>query len=258
MSSSSSPSNEVFTNELIQQRLKPYLDNTPSHVDQLSQTIPRLKRSRRASVLVPLYCNPVTNRIEVLLIKRSEKMRSHTGMVAFPGGMSDPTDRDRIHTAEREAFEEIGLEPHQYSLVGCLLPITDSRVVVITPVIALLHSPKFVDFRLSPDEATDAFYVDLEQFLFANENYKMLEVGDDFITHHFSIDKYNIWGVTAYELILVATLIYQRIPQFPVYRHEKYLDLQQIMQQQKDFFRLCVDRRYGNKTDENTKERSRL
>lgn len=172
--------------------------------------------------------------------------------------MSDPTDRDSTHTAEREAFEEIGVEPHQYSIVGSLLPITDSRLVVITPVVALIHSPKFVDFRLSPDEATDAFYLDLEHFLFSNENYKMLEVGDDFITHHFSIDKYHIWGVTAYELIIIATLIYQRTPEFPVFRHEKYLDLKQITKQQKDFFRMCVDLRYRDQTRDNRKEKSRL
>ena len=77
----SSSSNEIFTNELVRQRLIPYLDRTPSYVDELTQSLPELKRSRRASVLVPLYCNEETNRIEVLLIKRSEKMRSHTGMI---------------------------------------------------------------------------------------------------------------------------------------------------------------------------------
>ncbi len=80
-SSSSSSSNEIFTNEFLRQRLTPYLDKTPNYIDELSENVPRLKRSRRASVLVPLYCNQITNQIEVLLIKRSEKMRSHTGMV---------------------------------------------------------------------------------------------------------------------------------------------------------------------------------
>ena len=84
MSSSSlaaSSSNEIFTNESIRKRLIPYLDKTPTYVDELSRTIPKLKRSRRASILVPLFCNQTTNRIEVLLIKRSETMRSHTGMI---------------------------------------------------------------------------------------------------------------------------------------------------------------------------------
>ena len=172
--------------------------------------------------------------------------------------MTDPTDRDAIHTAEREAEEEIGLEPSQYSLVGCLLPLTDSRLVVITPVVALLHSPKFVNFRLSPDEATDAFYVDLEQFLFANANYHAFEHGDHFLLHHFDVDKYHIWGVTAYQLILLATFIYQRAPQFPIFRHEQYLDLKQTRKQQMDFFRLCVSHSDRGQPKQHTIEKSRL
>ncbi|CAF1390923.1 unnamed protein product [Adineta ricciae] len=120
---------------------------------------------------------------------------------------------------------------------------------------SLVHILSFV---FTHYEATDAFYVDLEQFLHANENYKMLEVGDDFVTHHFTVDKYHIWGVTAYALVLVATLVHQRTPQFPVYRYEEYFDLQKITKQQKDFFRLCVDLRYRDKTRENNKEKSRL
>ncbi len=64
--------------------------------------------------------------------------------------------------------------------------------------------------------------------------------------------------MTAYQLIILATLIYQRTPQFPVFRHEQYLDLKQITKQQKDFFRMCVDLRYRDKTNEDNKEKSRL
>lgn len=168
--------------------------------------------------------------------------------------MTDPTDRDSIHTAQREAFEEIGLEPHQYSIVGCLLPITDMRLVLITPVVALIHSPKFVDFRLSEEEVTEAFYVDLELFLDGNENYEALEVGDDFVTHHFQADKKLIWGVTAYELIILATLVFQRPPNFPVFRDGKYFQLETITDQQRDFFRMCINGRFST----SNKEKSRL
>lgn len=78
MSSSASP---TFSPDLLRERLQPHLDRTSSYVDELGREVARLKRARRASVLVPLFCNEQTNRIEVLLIKRSEKMRSHTGMV---------------------------------------------------------------------------------------------------------------------------------------------------------------------------------
>lgn len=33
------------------------------------------------------------------------------GEVALPGGKRDPTDRDDVHTALREAQEEVGLDP---------------------------------------------------------------------------------------------------------------------------------------------------
>lgn len=161
--------------------------------------------------------------------------------------MSDSTDFDTIHTAEREAKEEIGLKAEHYSTLGCLPPITDSRAVMITPVVALLNSPKFVDFRLLLDEAADAFYLDLKQFLYMKNNYKMFEIGDHFVTHHFDIDKYHIWGVTAFELIIIATIIFQQVPEFAFFRHEQQLNLKLLSEQLKEHFKICVG--YKNKTE---------
>lgn len=73
----------------------------------------------------------------------------------------------------------------------------------------------------------------------------MLEVGDHFVTHHFNIDKYHIWGVTAFELVILATLIYQQLPEFPFFRHEQQLDLKLFTEQLKKHFRMCVN--YRNK-----------
>lgn len=161
--------------------------------------------------------------------------------LVFPGGMLDSTDRDTIHTAQREAEEEIGLKPEYYSVLGCLPPITDSRVVMITPIVALLNSSKFLDYHLSNDEIIEAFYLDLEQFLYKKNNYKLFEVGDHFVTHHFNINKYHIWGVTAFELIIIASIIYQKLPEFSFFRHEKQLDLNLLNEQLKEHFQMCVN-----------------
>jgi 8-oxo-dGTP pyrophosphatase MutT (NUDIX family) len=172
--------------------------------------------------------------------------------------MSDLTDRDTIHTAEREAEEEIGLKLEHYLTLGCLPPVTDSRAIMITPVVALLNSPKFVDFRLALDETTDAFYLDLKQFLYSKNNYKMLEVGDHFVTHHFDIERNHIWGVAAFELIVIASLVFQQLPEFPFFRHGQQIDLKLFTQQLKTHFQLCVNYQKKAQLKEELDEISRL
>jgi len=73
-------SNEKFTNDLLRKRLMPYVSKT-SYVDELCEISPKLKQRRKASVLLPLYCNERTNQVEILVLKRSDKVRSHRGMV---------------------------------------------------------------------------------------------------------------------------------------------------------------------------------
>lgn len=158
---------------------------------------------------------------------------------AFPGGMTDSTDIDAVHTAKREAEEEIGLSSSNYSILGCLPPITDSRAVMITPVVALLNS-KFENFRLLLDETSEAFYLDLEQFLYRKNNYRLTKIGDHFVTHQFDIGSNHIWGVTAFQLIVLATIIYRQTPEFDFFRHHQQLDLDRLCQQLKEHFHLCI------------------
>ncbi|CAF1039468.1 unnamed protein product [Didymodactylos carnosus] len=223
----------AFTLDILKERLNPYLDKE-EHFQQLQKCYPKLNRLRRASVLIPLFYDKNTHEIQVLLTKRAETVRSHTGMIAFPGGMRDSTDRDDIHTAEREAEEEIGIKSDQYEILGKLIPLTDSRLVIIAPVIAYL-STKFENYQLSVDETTDAFYINLSEFL-SSKNHQSSVVELDkrrsFILHHFNFETKHIWGVTAYQLILLAAMIYQRVPEFQVFA-EFPIDLKQLVNQQK-------------------------
>lgn len=43
--------------------------------------------------------------------------------MCFPGGKSDPHDQDEIHTALREASEEISLSPDEVEVVCKICPV---------------------------------------------------------------------------------------------------------------------------------------
>jgi 8-oxo-dGTP pyrophosphatase MutT (NUDIX family) len=90
----------------------------------------------------------------VLLTRRSDNLRRHTGQVAFPGGRRDPGET-AWETALREAEEEIGLDRAFVSLAGLASPMLTGTGYVITPVVGFVRE----GFRLqaNPDEVADIF-----------------------------------------------------------------------------------------------------
>ena len=56
----------------------------------------------------------------VVLQKRSQQVEHHKGEISFPGGMADPGDETLLHTALREAYEEMGIVPDDVDVIGQL------------------------------------------------------------------------------------------------------------------------------------------
>ncbi|KAG0726311.1 Nucleoside diphosphate-linked moiety X motif 8 [Chionoecetes opilio] len=91
--------------------------------------IPRLMQqqggSPAAAVLIPL-CH-VEGELSLLYTLRCLNMTAHAGEMCFPGGKADPGDRDVIHTALRETYEELGLDVEERVEVLGVLPSVPSR-----------------------------------------------------------------------------------------------------------------------------------
>src|SRR5437867_2846601 len=66
---------------------------------------PSRPSSRKAAgVLVPFFHR--ASRLHILFIRRTDRVPTHKGQVAFPGGAAEPEDTDLLATALREAQEE--------------------------------------------------------------------------------------------------------------------------------------------------------
>jgi len=57
---------------------------------------------------------------DLVFIERAATLRHHAGQIAFPGGGVEPGDMDLVHTALREAQEEVGLDPSGVRVLGTL------------------------------------------------------------------------------------------------------------------------------------------
>ncbi|HHZ10389.1 MAG TPA: CoA pyrophosphatase [Rhizobiales bacterium] len=152
-------------------------------------------RLRDAAVLVPVVDRG--DEATVLLTKRTEALRSHSGQIAFPGGRIDPTDRSAEHAALRETEEEIGLGAEFIDIVGRLPDYISGSGYRIAPVLSIVRP----DFRLSinRDEVDDAFEVPLRFLMDPNNHRRDSRVWENrerfFYTMPFG-ERY-IWGVTA-------------------------------------------------------------
>ncbi|MFC5498983.1 CoA pyrophosphatase [Caenimonas terrae] len=151
-----------------------------------------------ASVLVPIVTR---QRPMVILTERTTHLSTHSGQVAFPGGKRDDTDTDAVHTALREAHEEIGLEHGFVEVIGELPTYTTGSKFIITPVIALVR-PEHV-LTLNAYEVADAFEVPLEFLMNPAHHHRHVLDMDGYRREWLSIPYMDgsterfIWGATA-------------------------------------------------------------
>lgn len=154
-----------------------------------------LERLTPAAVLIGLVERE--HGLNVLLTRRADTLRSHTGQVALPGGRQDPGERP-WQTALREAHEEVGLEPHFVSLVGLSTPYQTGSGYLITPVVGFVRAG-FV-LTANPGEVADIFETPFG-FLMDPANYKEREwelpTGEKRRFYAATHDERYIWGATA-------------------------------------------------------------
>jgi len=122
-----------------------------------------------AAVLVCLVERP--RGLSVILTRRADTLRRHTGQVAFPGGRCDPGETPWA-AALRESEEEIGLPSAKVTLAGLATPYLTVTGYHVTPVVGF--APADVVLKANPDEVADIFETPFA-FLMDLANYETRE-----------------------------------------------------------------------------------
>jgi 8-oxo-dGTP pyrophosphatase MutT (NUDIX family) len=153
-------------------------------------------RLKDAAVLVPVVNDG--NAPRIILTQRTNKLRKHSGQIAFPGGGIDEEDESPEAAALREAQEEIGLAPHFIETVGRLPHYLAATGFRITPILAVVQ-PGFT-LTPNPDEVAEVFDVPLAFLMNPANHHRGSKLFLDGIYRHFYEIPYgphHIWGITA-------------------------------------------------------------
>jgi 8-oxo-dGTP pyrophosphatase MutT (NUDIX family) len=103
-------------------------------------TPPHSSPPRESAVLLALYERD--DAVQVLFIKRTDRVGLHKGEIGFPGGRIEPDDEGPLAAALREAEEEVGIPPAAVEPIGTL-PAVSTIVtnMLIYPFVGRLAAP---------------------------------------------------------------------------------------------------------------------
>lgn len=148
-----------------------------------------------AAVLIPVIDR--RDAATVLLTQRTEKLRSHSGQVAFPGGRIDAEDGDAETAALRETEEETGIDRGLIEVVGRMPDYITGSGYRINPVLGIVD-PGF-ELQPNPHEVELVFEVPLAFLMDPKNHTRSSRIWNGEERYFYTMpygDRY-IWGITA-------------------------------------------------------------
>lgn len=156
-----------------------------------------LNTVKKSGVLILFYNKG--EETHLVLIQRPIYNGTHSGQIAFPGGKVEESDKDIIHTALREANEEVGVEMKDVEVLGQLsdvyIPVSN---FLVTPVIGVInYTPRFIPELREVAEIIELRIGHLIEVETLRLNKIKLSNGLQMEVPTFEFNQKIIWGATA-------------------------------------------------------------
>ncbi|MBC7387562.1 MAG: CoA pyrophosphatase [Cryobacterium sp.] len=146
---------------------------------------------------------------EILITRRTERLETHKGQYALPGGSVDAEDgppgseMSLVTAALRETEEEVGIRSERIRPFGVLPPIWTPTGFLVTPVLGLLDTPLEKAVVIPSEEEIDLWFWCRMSRLRSQEIYSVesreISLGGETIrvpVDVFQIDAHRVWGAT--------------------------------------------------------------
>ncbi|PVX52049.1 NUDIX domain-containing protein [Balneicella halophila] len=163
----------------------------------------------QSGVLLLLY-----NKNEIphfVLMKRSSKLRTHSGQIGLPGGKTEQSDTSYYHTAIRETYEELGISHNFITLLGKLTPLyIPISNFMVHPFIA--YATETLHFVANDDEVDEILEIPLRHLLSEKSVTEDIweKSGKEYRRPFFAVGEHKVWGATAMILSEFRELLFRK------------------------------------------------
>jgi 8-oxo-dGTP pyrophosphatase MutT (NUDIX family) len=168
--------------------------------------MPPTRDHKTAAVLLPLIIRD--GEVAMLYTRRNDRMKTHAGQVAFPGGRLDMRDQDLASAALRETYEEVGIHPAKIHMLGSFPGRrTMQSDIMVTPFVGAVREG--AEIKADPKEVAEIFYVPLAALRDHRHRQKIQPAGAVRLGQQPAIvyDGQTIWGLTYYLTLSFLGLI---------------------------------------------------
>ena len=161
-----------------------------------------------AAVMIIFVLNEVENKNELIIIKKKNNLRKHSGQIAFPGGKKEILDSNLISTAIRETNEEINLFNSDLEILGELPFFYTGTGYKVKPIISKLNKNVSLGKKLKPDknEIDKIFIADANELLNPMNHFRIKAPENSSMKMTWKVKYKNekIWGLTARLIVTLS------------------------------------------------------